>query len=569
MGRNYARTFWVPEKLQRRGPARCEQSHGCGNILPPGAHNRDTGGIPARQERPQAQEQGFWAASIAVPSGTRHRSGRRSKLINSRSKRPPGDQIMTAHSDLKLYIDGEWIGAGQRRVHRVINPATGGTLGELPLVDAADLDRALQAADRAFRQWRRSTTEERARVLKGAAQLIRQRVDHIARIATLEEGKTLAETRAEALVTANLFEFYGEECRRTYGRVLVRPTGTRSVVVKEPVGPVAAFAPWNFPIGNPGRKLGAPVAAGCSVILKPAEEAPGSAIEVVRALVDAGLPAGVVQLVFGVPDEVSRHLLASPIIRKLSFTGSTTVGKHLLTLAAATVKRTTMELGGHAPVIVFDDADLGRTVELLGAAKCRNAGQVCVSPTRFYVQQGIYDRFVAAFGERLRKVNVGDGLLDTSQMGPLANPRRPAAMEQFIADAIACGARLYTGGERHGREGFFWKPTVLCDVPASARIMSEEPFGPVAVLTPFATFDEAVEQANRLPYGLAAYAFTESAKRALLIGDAIEAGMVGINTVGMAAADSPFGGVKESGHGAEDGPEGLDACLVTKAIHQA
>jgi succinate-semialdehyde dehydrogenase / glutarate-semialdehyde dehydrogenase len=476
---------------------------------------------------------------------------------------------MAAHSELKLYIDGEWIGAGSRRVHRVVNPATGGALGELPLVDAADLDRALQAADRGFRQWKRSTTEERARVLKGAARLIRERVDHIARIATLEEGKTLAETRLEAQVTANLFDFYAEECRRTYGRVLVRPPGTRSLVVKEPVGPVAAFAPWNFPIGNPGRKLGAPVAAGCSVILKPAEEAPGSAIEVVRALVDAGLPAGVVQLVFGIPDEVSRHLLASPIIRKLSFTGSTAVGKQLLALAAATVKRTTMELGGHAPVVVFDDADLGRTVDLLATAKCRNAGQVCVSPTRFYVQQGIYDRFVAAFTERVRKVEVGDGLLASSQMGPMANPRRPAAMEKFIADAVACGAKLRAGGERHGKEGFFWQPTVLSEVPPQARIMNEEPFGPVAVFTPFATFEEAVEQANRLPYGLAAYTFTESAKRALLIGDAIEAGMVGINTVSMAAADSPFGGVKESGHGAEDGPEGLEACLITKAIHQA
>ncbi|MGH8149282.1 MAG: NAD-dependent succinate-semialdehyde dehydrogenase [Steroidobacteraceae bacterium] len=476
---------------------------------------------------------------------------------------------MAAHSELKLHIDGEWIGTGSRRVHRVVNPATGGALGELPLVDAADLDRALQAADRGFRQWKRSTAEERARVLKGAARLIRERVDHIARIATLEEGKTLAETRVEAQVTANLFDFYAEECRRTYGRVLVRPPGTRSLVVKEPVGPVAAFAPWNFPIGNPGRKLGAPVAAGCSVILKPAEEAPGSAIEVVRALVDAGLPGGVVQLVFGVPDEVSRHLLASPIIRKLSFTGSTAVGKHLLALAAATVKRTTMELGGHAPVVVFDDADLGRTADLLATAKCRNAGQVCVSPTRFYVQEGIYDRFVAAFTERVRKVEVGDGLLASSHMGPMANPRRPAAMEKFIADALACGARLRAGGERHGKEGFFWQPTVLSEVPPQARIMNEEPFGPVAVFTPFATFEEAVDQANRLPYGLAAYTFTESAKRALLIGDAIEAGMVGINTVSMAAADSPFGGVKESGHGAEDGPEGLEACLVTKAIHQA
>ena len=476
---------------------------------------------------------------------------------------------MDNYPELKLYIDGEWLTAGTRRTHRVVNPATGGTLGELPLVDASDLERALHAAERGFRAWKRTTAEERARVLKAAGQLIRERVDHIARVATLEEGKTLAETRIEALVTANLFEFYAEECRRTYGRVLVRPTGTRSLVVKEPVGPVAAFAPWNFPIGNPGRKLGAPVATGCSVILKPAEEAPAAAIEVVRALVDAGLPPGVVQLVFGIPDEVSRYLLASPIIRKLSFTGSIAVGKHLLTLAAATVKRTTMELGGHAPVIIFDDADLGRCVELLATAKCRNAGQVCVSPTRFYVQEGIYERFVSAFTERVRKVSVGDGMLATSHMGPMANPRRPAAIEKFIGDAVAHGAKLRTGGERHGREGFFWQPTVLSEVPHNARIMNEEPFGPVAVMTPFNTFDEAVEHANRLPYGLAAYAFTESAKRALLIGDAIETGMVGINTVSMAAPDSPFGGVKESGHGSEDGPEGLQACLVTKAIHQA
>ena len=476
---------------------------------------------------------------------------------------------MTTYTDLKLYIDGEWLGAGKRRTHRVINPANGATLGELPLVDTADLDRALQAAERGYKLWRRATAEERGRVMKGAAQLIRQRADQIARIATLEEGKTVGEARAEAMMTANLFEFYGEECRRTYGRVLVRPTGTRSMVTKEPVGPVAAFAPWNFPIANPGRKLGAPVAAGCSVILKPAEESPGSAIEVVRALYDAGLPAGVVQLVFGVPDEVSRHLLASPIIRKLSFTGSTVVGKHLLALAAQTVKRTTMELGGHAPVIVFDDADLDRTVEMLATAKIRNTGQVCVSPTRFYVQEGIYDRFVTAFTERTRKVNVGDGLLDTSHMGPMANPRRPAAIEKFVEDARSHGAKVHTGGERHGKEGLFFQPTVLSNVPLHAKIMNEEPFGPVAVITPFKTFDDAVEQANRLPYGLAAYAFTESAKRAMLISDAIESGMVGINMVAMAAADAPFGGVKESGFGSEDGPEGLAACLVTKTIHQA
>jgi len=470
---------------------------------------------------------------------------------------------------LQLHIDGEWLGVGSRRVHQVINPATGAVLGDLPLVDAQDLDRALEAAERGFQVWRRSTTEERGRVLRGAATLLRERVDRIARIATLEQGKTLAETRVELMMCANLFDFYAEECRRTYGRVLVRPSGMRSLVVKEPVGPVAAFAPWNFPLGNPGRKLGAPVAAGCSVILKPAEDAPGSAMEVVRALLDAGLPSGVVQLVFGVPDEVSRHLLASPIIRKLSFTGSTVVGKHLLKLAADTVKRTTMELGGHAPVIVFDDADLERTVETLVAAKFRNAGQVCVSPTRFYVQEGLFDRFVARFSELAGKIKVGDGLLATSRMGPMANPRRPQTMQTLIADAVSHGAQLHLGGEAGEGAGYFWSPTVLSQAPLHARIMNEEPFGPVAMMTPFRTFDDAVEQANRLPYGLAAFAFTENAKRALLIGEAIEAGMVGINTTMIGGADTPFGGVKESGHGSEDGPEGLDACLVTKAIHQA
>jgi succinate-semialdehyde dehydrogenase/glutarate-semialdehyde dehydrogenase len=305
------------------------------------------------------------------------------------------------------------------------------------------------------------------------------------------------------------------------------------------------------------------------VILKPAEEAPASAMAVVQALLDAGLPAGVCQLVFGVPDEVSRHLLASPVIRKVSFTGSTVVGKHLMKLAAETMKRTTMELGGHAPVIIFDDCDLDKTVETLALAKFRNAGQVCVSPTRFYVQEGVHDRFVQAFTERVARISVGDGLLDTSQMGPMANPRRPQAIEALLADAVSHGGRVRTGGERIGDAGFFFQPTILSDVPLAARIMSEEPFGPVVMTAPFRTFDEVVEQANRLPYGLAAYAFTENGRTANLIGDAIESGMVGINTTAMAAADAPFQGVKESGHGSEDGPEGIAACLVTKSIHQA
>jgi succinate-semialdehyde dehydrogenase/glutarate-semialdehyde dehydrogenase len=340
------------------------------------------------------------------------------------------------------------------------------------------------------------------------------------------------------------------------------------MVVKEPVGPVAAFAPWNFPLGNPARKFGAALGAGCSCILKPAEEAPASALNILQALLDSGLPPNVASVVFGVPDEVSRHLLGSPIIRKISFTGSVPVGKHLMKLAADGMKRTTMELGGHAPVLVFDDVDVDKVLDVMVPHKFRNAGQVCVSPTRFYVQEKIYDRFVSGFTDRAAAFPVGDGLDPASRMGPMANPRRLDAMEALLADAVQHGAKIRTGGKRRGNEGFFWEPTVVSDAPLSARIMNDEPFGPIALMTPFGTFDEAIEQANRLPYGLASYAWTNDARRVNRLGDSIEAGMVGINTVGIGAADSPFGGVKESGHGSEDGPEGLDACLVTKAIHQ-
>ena len=476
---------------------------------------------------------------------------------------------MTDYPKLEMHIDGEWVGIGDRRVHHVVNPATGETLTDLPLAGTADLDRALAAADKGFRLWRSKTPEERSRVLRGAAHLLRERVERIARIATLEQGKTLNEARLELGASAAWLEFAAEEGKRAYGRVLVRPTGQRHMVVREPVGPVAAFAPWNFPIGNPARKLAAALAAGCSCILKPPEEAPGAALEVLRALLDAGLPAGVAQIVFGVPDEVSRHLLASPIIRKLSFTGSVPVGKHLMKLAADGMKRTTMELGGHAPVVVFDDADLERTLDIIAPHKYRNAGQVCVSPTRFYVQEPVYRRFIDGFAARAKALPVGDGLVDTNRMGPMANPRRLDAMEAFISDARRHGAKLESGGERIGNRGYFWQPTVLSDVPSSARIMNEEPFGPVAVMSPFKDFDDVVAQANRLPYGLAAYAFTQSAKRSMMIGDALETDMVGVNTVAIAGADSPFGGVKESGHGSEDGPEGAEACQVIKVIAQA
>ncbi len=473
-----------------------------------------------------------------------------------------------SYPELHMIIDGEKVAAGTRRTHRVVNPATGATLGELPLADAADLDRALAVAQRGFRLWRDAPPPQRAGVLSGAARLLMERQEQIARNATLEEGKTLAESRLEVMFDVGLFNFYAGECQRGYGRQLARPPGMRSTVTYEPVGPVAAFSPWNFPIGNPGRKLGAPIAAGCSVILKAAEEAPASALAVLQCLLDAGLPKEVGQAVFGVPDEVSRHLLGSPIIRKLSFTGSTAVGKHLMKLAADDCKRTTMELGGHGPVLVFDDVDVEQVVGALVASKYRNAGQVCVSPTRFIVQSGVFERFRDGFVERARALRVGDGLEESVQMGPTANPRRPEAMERMVADAVAAGARLETGGQRVGEQGFFYAPTVLSDVPLTAEAMNEEPFGPLALINRFDSEAAMIAEANRLPYGLAAFSWTNDARRQKRLAREVESGMFCINTTIMAGPDAPFGGVKWSGSGHEDGPEGVMACMVIKTVHE-
>ena len=476
---------------------------------------------------------------------------------------------MSSYPELYMIIDGERVPACHRATHRVVNPATGETLGELPLADAADLDRALETAQRGFLIWRESSPQQRAAVLQGAARLMLERQEDLARTATLEEGKTLGEARIEVMMNVGLFNFYAGETQRIFGRQLVRPAGMRSTVMYEPVGPVAAFSPWNFPLGNPGRKLGAPIAAGCSVIMKSAEETPASALGVLQCLLDAGLPKEVAQAVFGVPDLVSRHLLASPIIRKLSFTGSTVVGKHLAKLAADDMKRTTMELGGHGPVLVFDDADVDTVLNTMVPGKYRNAGQVCVSPTRFIVNENVFDRFRDGFIERAKTIKVGNGLDPDSQMGPMANPRRPDAMERLIGDAVARGGKLGTGGERIGNQGFFYAPTVLSEVPLEADIMNEEPFGPVAILNPFGSDDDMIAEANRLPYGLAAYAWTNDPKRRMRLARDIETGMLGINTNMIGGADAPFGGVKWSGHGHEDGPEGLHACLVTKAVHEA
>jgi succinate-semialdehyde dehydrogenase/glutarate-semialdehyde dehydrogenase len=475
---------------------------------------------------------------------------------------------MTQYPALHMIIDGEKVSGGGRRTFDVINPATGEPIGALPLADPADLDRALAVAAQGFRMWRKSTPQQRAAVLQGAARLMLERADDMARIATMEEGKPFAEARIELMMNVGLFNFYAGECFRVYGRELVRPEGQRSTVRYEPVGPVAAFAPWNFPLGNPGRKLGAPIAAGCSVIMKAAEETPASALGVLQCLLDAGLPKEVAQAVFGVPDEVSRHLLGSPVIRKLSFTGSTVVGKHLAKLAADDMKRTTMELGGHGPVLVFGDVDVDRVLETAVPGKYRNCGQVCVSPTRFIVQEDVFERFRDGFIERAKAVKVGDGLEASTQMGPMANPRRPEAMDRLIGDAKDKGAKLGTGGMRIGNRGFFYQPSVLSEIPLEAQVMNEEPFGPVALINPYKGEDEMIAEANRLPYGLAAYAWTDDVKRQRRLAAEIESGMVGINSHMIGGADAPFGGVKWSGHGSEDGPEGVLACMVLKAVHE-
>jgi succinate-semialdehyde dehydrogenase/glutarate-semialdehyde dehydrogenase len=476
--------------------------------------------------------------------------------------------LRTRYTELSLLIGGEWVAGGGRELLPVINPATEEVLGELPLATRADLDQALAAARDAYPAWRAMPPNERGRILKRAAALLRERADHIARIATMEEGKSLPEARVEAGMAAEIFEWYAEEGRRAYGRVLPqRAPGVRMSVLKEPVGPVAGFAPWNFPLGNPARKIGAPLAAGCTCILKPAEETPGSALEIARALLDAGLPKGVLSVVFGVPSMISEHLIGSPIIRAVHFTGSIPVGKQLTKLAAEGMKRTTMELGGHGPVLVFDDIDLEQVLDLSVTAKFRNAGQVCVSPTRFYVHHSIHAKFVEGFARRSRALKVGDGLVEGVQMGPLAHPRRLEAMQTLLADARQHGAKLQAGGERLAGKGYFWQPTVLSDIPETARIMNEEPFGPVALINSFTTFEEAITRANRLPYGLAAYAFSRSSRTVNLLGEQLEAGMIGINSFQISVPESPFGGIKESGHGSEEGIEGLETCLVTKFVN--
>ncbi|KQY97346.1 NAD-dependent succinate-semialdehyde dehydrogenase [Pseudolabrys sp. Root1462] len=474
------------------------------------------------------------------------------------------------YTDLKLYIDGQWLGAENRKSEDVINPATGKVLGKLPHASKADLDHALAAADKAFKTWSRTSAYDRSNILRKAANLMRERADHIARVQTQEQGKPFPESRIEVMTSADITDWYAEEGRRAYGRIVPgRMKGIRQIVLQEPVGVAAAFTPWNFPTLTPIRKIAGALAAGCSLIIKASEEVPGGAVELVKCFADAGVPAGVLNLVFGVPAEVSEHIIPSDIVKKVSFTGSVPVGKHLAALAARGMKRATMELGGHSPVLVFDDADPIKAADTIAAFKYRNAGQVCISPTRFYVQEKNYSKFVERFVEYAKGLTLGDGLDKDTKMGPVANPRRLDAMESFVNDAKARGGKIAAGGNRHGNQGFFFEPTVITDIPDDSKIMTEEPFGPLAPIVSFKTFDEVIERANSLPFGLASYAFTNSSATANAVGDAIQAGMVGINSVAVSTPETPFGGVKDSGYGSEGGIEGLQAYLNTKFISQA
>ena len=469
--------------------------------------------------------------------------------------------------DVKLLIDGTWRDARSGRRLDVTNPATGEVIGTSSHAGIDDLDEALDAAARGFATWRATSAFDRAKILRAGAGLLRERLEDVARLMTAEQGKPIAEARLEINAGVETLEWFAEEARRAYGRVIpARAAGVRQLVLKEPVGPVAAFTPWNFPINQVVRKLGAALAAGCSIIVKGPEETPGSPAELLRALQDAGLPAGVANLVYGSPAEISSYLIPHPVIRKISFTGSVPVGKQLAALAGQHMKRVTMELGGHAPVVILDDADLEQAARIMVATKRRNAGQVCISPTRFIVDAKVHDAFLDRYVPLMRATRVGNGLEAGTEMGPLISDRRLQAITDLVADATAKGATVETGGARIGNAGTFFAPTVLTGVTSDMRAMNEEPFGPVSLVTKVGGLDEAIDEANRLPYGLAAYAFARSAFHVGELGERIESGMITINHSGFSLAETPFGGIKDSGYGSEGGSEAIEAYLTPKFV---
>ena len=471
------------------------------------------------------------------------------------------------YENLALYIDGAFVPAQGRKTEAVVNPASNEVLGQLPHATREDLDQALAAAERAFTSWSKTSPLERSAILRKVAELARERAQDIGRNITLDQGKPLAESVGEVMACAEHAEWHAEECRRIYGRVIPpRRADVRQFVLREPVGVCAAFTPWNFPFNQAIRKMVAALGSGCTLILKGPESSPSAVVALARLFHDAGLPAGCLNLVWGVPAEISKYLIESPIVRKVSFTGSIAVGKQLAAMTGAHMKRGTWELGGHSPAIVFDDADVDAAASMLAKLKTRNAGQVCVSPSRFFVQSKVYDRFAAKFIETISAINVGNGLDKATQMGPLAHARRVDVMEAFMEDARAHGGEVVVGGARRQGAGFFFPPTVITGLPDTAKLMTEEPFGPIAPLTRFTDREDAIRRANSLPYGLSSYVFTESLKTATYAANEIQAGMVNINHFGSALSETPFGGVKESGIGSEGGAETFDGYLVTKFV---
>lgn len=473
-----------------------------------------------------------------------------------------------SYPNTRLFINGQWQDAADGRTLAVINPATGNEIGRVAHAGKIDLDKALEAAQRGFETWRDITAAERSKVMRGAALLMRERADEIAPLLTQEQGKPLAEAKSEAVAAAEIIEWFAEEGFRVYGRIVPsrNSLSIRQMVLKDPVGPVAAFTPWNFPINQAVRKIGAALAAGCSMIVKASEETPAAVAALVDAFSDAGLPPGVLGLVYGDPAEISSYLISHPVIRKITFTGSTPVGKKLAAMAGQHMKRVTMELGGHAPVIVCEDADVALAAKSVGTAKFRNAGQVCIAPTRFLVHESVKEQFVSAMVQYTNSLKVGDGLGVDTQMGPLANPRRLLAMEEFHKDAVMNGASVLAGGYRIGDVGNFWAPTVLTDVPLEAKVFNEEPFGPVAAIRSFSTLEEAISEANRLSFGLAGYAFTQSLKSVDLLSRRVEVGMLWVNMPAAPSAEMHFGGIKDSGYGSEGGPEALESYINTHSV---
>ncbi|RZL57853.1 MAG: NAD-dependent succinate-semialdehyde dehydrogenase [Variovorax sp.] len=471
------------------------------------------------------------------------------------------------YPDTRLFIAGQWRDAADGRTLAVFNPSTGAEIGKVAHAGTADLDLALAAAQQGFEAWRDVPAFERAKTMRRAAALMRERVDAIAGMLTQEQGKPLAEAKVETLFSADIIDWFADEGMRVYGRIVPsRNLAARQMVLKDPVGPVAAFTPWNFPISQVVRKMSAALATGCSILVKAPEETPASPAALVQAFADAGVPAGAIGLVYGNPAQISEYLIPHPVIRKVTFTGSTPVGKQLAALAGRHMKRVTMELGGHAPVIVGEDADVDLALKTAGAAKFRNAGQVCISPTRFLVHESVRDEFASKFVTLAQGIRVGDGLAADTQMGPLANPRRLTAMAELVDDAVRLGAKVATGGERIGDSGNFYAPTVLTDVPLGARVVNDEPFGPVAAIRGFTRIEDAIAEANRLPFGLAGYAFTRSLKDAHLLAQRLEVGMLWVNQPAAPFPEMPFGGIKDSGYGSEGGPEALESYLNTRSV---